>query len=41
MVLNSTGAEYLVPRDKSIVQVLLDNDVRVMTSCAEGVCGTC
>ncbi len=41
VVLNSTGAEYLVPRDKSIVQVLMDNGVSVMTSCAEGVCGTC
>jgi ferredoxin len=30
-----------VPRDKSIVQVLLDNGVRIMTSCAEGICGTC
>jgi ferredoxin-NADP reductase len=41
VVLNSTGAEYLIPREKSIVEVLIDNGVRVMTSCAEGVCGTC
>lgn len=41
VVLGNSGAEYLVPRDKSIVQVLLDNGVRVMTSCSEGVCGTC
>jgi ferredoxin len=41
VVLNSSGQEFTVPRDKSIVQVLLDNNVRVMTSCAEGVCGTC
>ena len=41
VVVNSTGQEFIVPRDTSIVQVLLDNDVRIMTSCAEGVCGTC
>lgn len=41
VVVNSTGQEFTVPRDKSIVQVLLDNGVRIMTSCAEGVCGTC
>jgi ferredoxin-NADP reductase len=41
VVVNSTGAEFTVPRDKSIVEVLLANNVRIMTSCAEGVCGTC
>ncbi len=41
VVVNSTGAEFQVPVDSSIVQVLLDNGVRIMTSCAEGVCGTC
>ena len=38
---SSSGQEFTVPRDKSIVEVLLANDVRIMTSCAEGVCGTC
>ncbi len=41
VVVNSTGQEFSVPRDTSIVQVLLDNGVRIMTSCAEGICGTC
>lgn len=41
VVVNSTGQEFTVPRDTSIVQVLLDNGVRIMTSCAEGICGTC
>jgi len=41
VVVNSTGQEFTVPTDKSIVEVLLDNNVRIMTSCAEGVCGTC
>ena len=41
VVVNSSGQEFTVPRDKSIVQVLLDNNVKIMTSCAEGVCGTC
>lgn len=41
VVVNSTGAEYQVPREKSIVEVLQAAGVRIMTSCAEGVCGTC
>ncbi|MBI1350329.1 MAG: 2Fe-2S iron-sulfur cluster binding domain-containing protein [Actinomycetales bacterium] len=41
VVVNSTGEEFTVPRDKSIVEVLLASGVRIMTSCAEGVCGTC
>jgi ferredoxin-NADP reductase len=41
VVLSSSGAEYLVPRDRSIVEVLLAAGERIMTSCAEGVCGTC
>ncbi len=41
VVVNSTGQEFSVPVDKSIVDVLLANNVRIMTSCAEGVCGTC
>jgi len=41
VVLNSSGAEFVIPRDRSIVEVLIDNGVPVMTSCTEGVCGTC
>jgi ferredoxin-NADP reductase len=41
VVVSSTGQEFTVPRDESIVDVLLANGVRIMTSCAEGVCGTC
>lgn len=37
----STGAELAVPADRSIVDVLLEADVDVLTSCEEGTCGTC
>ena len=39
--LESTGATYDVPPDKSIVDVLRDNGVEVETSCESGLCGTC
>lgn len=41
VVLSKSGAEYEVPVGKSIVDVLLENGTRIVTSCAEGVCGTC
>jgi vanillate O-demethylase ferredoxin subunit len=37
----STGAVLLVPADKSILDVLRENDLDVATACEEGVCGTC
>ena len=39
--LASSGVTYLVPSDKSIVEVLRENGVDVDTSCEEGLCGTC
>ncbi|MFC3456538.1 PDR/VanB family oxidoreductase [Amycolatopsis speibonae] len=37
----STGAELMVPADRSIVEVLIEAGVDVLTSCEEGTCGTC
>lgn len=37
----STGAVVTVERDESIVEALRRVDVDVITSCAQGVCGTC
>ncbi len=37
----STGAVVTVARDESIVEALRRVDVDVITSCAQGVCGTC
>lgn len=37
----SSGARYLVPSDKTIVQVLAENGIAVPVSCEQGVCGTC
>ncbi|MDH6194670.1 ferredoxin-NADP reductase [Mycobacterium frederiksbergense] len=35
------GQTYHVPADRSIVEVLEENDCDVDTSCQEGICGTC
>ena len=37
----STGAVFTVPNDKSIAQVLADNNIKVETSCNSGLCGAC
>lgn len=39
--LASSGRVVVVPRGRSIVQALAEAGVEVMTSCEQGVCGTC
>jgi vanillate O-demethylase ferredoxin subunit len=39
--LASSGRIVVVPRDRSVVQALAAAGVEVMTSCEQGVCGTC
>ena len=39
--LASNGAIFVVPSDKSIVEVLRENGIDVDTSCEAGVCGSC
>ncbi|WP_033328401.1 PDR/VanB family oxidoreductase [Streptomyces yerevanensis] len=39
--LSSTGAEYLVPEDQSVLDVLLANGVDAPNSCGQGICGEC
>ena len=41
VVVNSTGAEYEVGMDDTILSVLEANGTKIAMSCAEGVCGTC
>ena len=41
IVVNSNGHEYLVPADRSIAEVLQAAGEKLVTSCAEGICGTC
>lgn len=36
-----SNRRFVVPVDKTIVQVLSENGVEIPTSCREGVCGTC
>jgi ferredoxin len=37
----STGQRFLVPADKSLLDVLRDNDFAMPSSCEMGVCGSC
>ena len=41
VVINSSGNEYVVPADRSIAEVLQAAGEKLVTSCAEGICGTC
>ena len=37
----STGQVLDVPADKTITEVLAENGIAQVTSCEQGVCGTC
>lgn len=39
--LTTTGKTYHVPRNKTLLEVLLENDVDVPSDCQEGLCGSC
>jgi len=39
--LASTNEEFLIPENRSIVDVLRAADVYIDTSCEQGYCGTC
>ena len=41
VILARHGRSFVVPRDKTVEQVLTDNGIKVEVSCEEGVCGTC
>lgn len=41
VVLARKKQEFIVPAGKSIMDVLMENGIRVAYSCREGVCGTC
>jgi ferredoxin-NADP reductase len=41
IVLQRSGLTLDVPADKSIYEVVRENDVSVLASCLEGICGTC
>lgn len=38
---HSTGREYVVPEDKTIVEVLAQNGIEISTSCEAGLCKSC
>ncbi|MEP6824717.1 MAG: PDR/VanB family oxidoreductase [Ramlibacter sp.] len=37
----STGKRYAIGKEDSIVHVLLQHGIEILTSCEQGVCGTC
>ena len=37
----SSGKSYAIGKEQSIVQVLKDHGIEILTSCEQGVCGTC
>ena len=39
--LASSGKIVVVPKDKTVVDALAEAGIEIMTSCGEGVCGTC
>jgi vanillate O-demethylase ferredoxin subunit len=39
--LASNGRTFIVPPDRTVVEVLADAGVEIAVSCAQGVCGTC
>ena len=39
--LAKTGSIFIVPAERTILQVLLENGIDVPCACEEGVCGTC
>lgn len=41
VVFKQSNVVAIVPPGRSIVQVAEDNDIPVITSCEEGICGTC
>ena len=41
ITLARNGGTYIVPADKSITTVLAENGIATVTSCEQGVCGTC
>ena len=36
-----TGKTYFIPKDKTLLEVLLANDIDVPNDCEEGLCGSC
>lgn len=37
----SSGATFSVPKNKTVYEVLEENDIDILVSCEQGVCGTC
>ncbi|MGA1599925.1 MAG: 2Fe-2S iron-sulfur cluster-binding protein, partial [bacterium] len=39
--LERSGKEFSVPAGRSALEVLLENGIRVPSSCRDGICGSC
>lgn len=36
-----SGVSFMIPAGKTVAEVLIDNDIDLLTSCEQGICGTC
>lgn len=41
IVLSKSGRRFVVPADKSALEILRENGVPIASVCSEGICGTC
>lgn len=41
VVLAKSGREFLIPADKTILEVLEENGIYVPNACRQGLCGSC
>lgn len=41
VVLAKSGREFVIPADKTILEVLEDNGIYVSNACRQGLCGSC
>lgn len=41
IIMASTGSAYVVPHNKTIVEILRESGIKMETCCNEGVCGAC
>src|SRR3546814_5093898 len=39
--LASSGQAFLIPPDKTVIEILAANGVEIPVSCEQGICGTC
>jgi len=41
VVLAKSGREFIIPTNKTILEVLEENGIEVSNACRQGICGSC